>query len=959
MAQRVVKEQVYIVRAIGDAKQLKVVRDNLQAVQAQAAATGTSVAVSAKKFSEMSVSLGKIADRALVTIPIWFALRGAFVAMIDTLTLGITAFIQFEQEMLRVRAVMTGTSKDIEADIGLLSNAIRSMARETGESLGSLANAAREFATLGFDVGEVIDGLNASTKLSIVFQSDSGKTAESLAFAYRLLGDTIDQAIPPSKRLEAVAGSLVKLDQENRVVMDEFTESLRKFLSTANIMNISLEETIALMTALNTAGILSGRSGQLTKTAFFQLAQSLDTVQSRLKLAIDPGEQPFDTFKRIAARLKELQDEGRQSEVSLAIPDIFGGARGSEVISGLIAVFDQFQRNLKDGAITVDNFGDHVANLDARVKENLESIGRQTEIFGRLREEAGEALILGTDNGASTLQVLKDINAEMRENIIPGFRVLGDIIRGTFKALSNARELPEIPTNLIKAGLQTVLSKIQEAQAGVIEKAFRGQLSSEEIDELIVKLELLNQKTSGTGSFGSFKVEPLIERLQALQRGELQFTIEIDKANAEKQVEDLKKKAADPPIVIRVSDDTLAKIKDIENSLGAAQAAARGMGEVDQAAAKIAETVQTWVDRVNASAGAIKIMGGELEAQEVITAAMAGDWQKIAELSQNNISESQLQELAKLVAEFRKAQLQQVQAFTSDVKGSFKNLLIEGFEGSDGVLENFQRGLRRAILNAFATTVTDALFKGAFGGIIQSIGTALVGGFTSTLAAHTQGAAIVSTSILAAHTKGALIASQLKAGTASITGVAGQAAGGAALSGAGASAGGFAAFLANPIVGAAILALAVTASVIASRKSEKEQFKAAGIDVADPGLNGFQKIALGPQAVSALIGRDRDAAQHIGKEGSRTQFTSFLGAAGLAFNALTFKSRATQTTVEEFRIASKIDVTNKELQIVNRNLVALQNAFETFVLPTSSFFSEKPGPAIESAFSINSRRGLS
>lgn len=66
------------------------------------------------------------------------------------------------------------------------------------------------------------------------------------------------------------------------------------------------------------------------------------------------------------------------------------------------------------------------------------------------------------------------------------------------------------------------------------------------------------------------------------------------------------------------------------------------------------------------------------------------------------------------------------------------------------------------------------------------------------------------------------------------------------------------------------------------------------------------------------------------------------------------------TTVEEqtrdFQVSSRIDVTNNKLDIVNRNLVALKQSFDTYVLPESASFATKN--SIEDNFSLAARRGL-
>lgn len=62
-----------------------------------------------------------------------------------------------------------------------------------------------------------------------------------------------------------------------------------------------------------------------------------------------------------------------------------------------------------------------------------------------------------------------------------------------------------------------------------------------------------------------------------------------------------------------------------------------------------------------------------------------------------------------------------------------------------------------------------------------------------------------------------------------------------------------------------------------------------------------------------------------------------------------------QTQTETQQVASKIDITNKQLEIVNRNLVGLKQVI-TYALPSSAYLSEKTN--IEDEFSLSSRRGI-
>ena len=56
------------------------------------------------------------------------------------------------------------------------------------------------------------------------------------------------------------------------------------------------------------------------------------------------------------------------------------------------------------------------------------------------------------------------------------------------------------------------------------------------------------------------------------------------------------------------------------------------------------------------------------------------------------------------------------------------------------------------------------------------------------------------------------------------------------------------------------------------------------------------------------------------------------------------------------RVTSKIDITNKELQMVNRNLIGIRRGFEGYIMPESAYFRERT--QVESRFQLNEMRGL-
>lgn len=86
-----------------------------------------------------------------------------------------------------------------------------------------------------------------------------------------------------------------------------------------------------------------------------------------------------------------------------------------------------------------------------------------------------------------------------------------------------------------------------------------------------------------------------------------------------------------------------------------------------------------------------------------------------------------------------------------------------------------------------------------------------------------------------------------------------------------------------------------------------------------------------------------------------------LALGGMALGLFGKKKKSTTTDIqnqiqiEQQQVASKIDITNKQLEIVNRNLVALRQTI-TYILPSSAYTAEKTN--IEDQFSLNKRRGV-
>lgn len=221
-------------------------------------------------FGGFDKGIGGIVKRALQTIPVWLALRGAVTGVMNTIRNGTKYWLDFEKELLRIKSVLFGMTEGLDSTMAMIESKITSLSRETGESMADIGNAFYRFKTIGNDVETSMAGMEGAVKGAMSMLDDSKEAAMMMARSFRLLGDTTDQTIPITERMEAQWAKIYKLYQTNDFYLNEFRESMGKFLGTAASLNLSLDFTTSLMATLNSAQVRAASAGTLSTTAFLK-----------------------------------------------------------------------------------------------------------------------------------------------------------------------------------------------------------------------------------------------------------------------------------------------------------------------------------------------------------------------------------------------------------------------------------------------------------------------------------------------------------------------------------------------------------------------------------------------------------------------------------------------------------------------------------------------------------------
>lgn len=610
--------------------------------------TFTKIGDKTKQTTGATNDFTKALSRVIVVAPIWMAFRTIIQQVTSTISEGFKTWIEFDNQLAKSKAVIHGYSGSTKEAMGVLEESIRSFSTSSGIALADLTSAFYRFGTVGIAFSDALSGAIASGKLAKVTFADIDTIARSMAMAYRLLGDTIDSTLSPMEKQESLAGKIYHLWKTNAFEANEFSASLNAFVSTANIANFTADQTVATLAALGTAGVMGARGGTLLKTSIQKLVENLDKLAPKLGLAVNPElENTFSLFMRVLGSINELsKTKGIPTEALKSIQEIFGGVRGGQVISALNALFPELKKNLDDLGKDPAKF---TAELNQGMLEVSDTISDQIKIFTRLKEQSGEAFVQGVLGGKDYKETLKLLNEILKNELIPGFSVLGETIKNTALALGT------FGVGNVLDAIYANTKKTADAQGELysqITMAYKGQLQYGQVLSLISNLE---KNYTDKSLIGRQRIIEFLktEGLTLIDNKNKQEA--LTKADQEQltKVQEMADKTKQLSIVLRDKLDTAKNELDI-NKLQKA-----GTDDLKLANLKLDGIVHTMVKRYNSLD--LKTVGLDpIDEMSVKTAILAGDFQKVLNIFEGMIvDEKEINSLADAYVTISKEIVQQ------------------------------------------------------------------------------------------------------------------------------------------------------------------------------------------------------------------------------------------------------------------------------------------------------------
>ncbi|MDB4314552.1 phage tail tape measure protein [bacterium] len=252
---------------------------------------------------------------------------GATTAVINGVTQSFSklaaATIDVERRLIEIQSIFGGTAKEF----GKFRDSIFEVARNTGQSFATVADAAAEFARQGLSAAETAKRLNAALILTRVSGLDSVKSVEALTAAingYSTAGLTAEQ----------ITNKLIAVDTAFAVSAQDLAEGFSRAGSTAEDAGVSFNELLGIITAVQQKTARGGAViGNALKSIFTRLSRgsTIDDLRA-LGVEIDASQTGIQKLKALSAALEKVSDP----TVASQIKELAGGVFQINVVSAAL-----------------------------------------------------------------------------------------------------------------------------------------------------------------------------------------------------------------------------------------------------------------------------------------------------------------------------------------------------------------------------------------------------------------------------------------------------------------------------------------------------------------------------------------------------------------------------------------------------------------------------------------------
>lgn len=874
----------------------------------------TSVGKLSNNSLSLTENLARLASRAMLTIPVWLALRGVVMGAINAFTDLVKTYQELEAGMQKVMAVAQYTSKTQAQTYAVMEQAARKYYATSIAGMKDITEAMYELGSAGRSNAEMIASLKPIMDLAIGSYTDVKTIARAVAGVMNVFGKEFEDVGTKEEQLTYITNLLGDSWKRHQIEVSEIVEAYKYLGATGAATGINFKTFLAAVGNLGDDMLRSGKAGRNLASAIADMAKNSEKLKD-FGIKFDPR-QPLD-FVDIMEQLRvKYVQQGESLANNAKMQELFG-QEGSRAIVLLLEKWDGFLNDL-----------DRTKEKVAGVSEELKNLREKT--WGGIFSKFWRLITTGTEAGK-------------------GSNPLKDMLDNWINDVGSRR------TELAKRW-QYVGSFL----ADQVRYGFFGGVKS--LSELL---------TPGVTAPTKQQQEKSVQEINRLTSGSYGLNLTSSSWIPKNATSVVASRVTNKPYK-PASDIDMEQVRQIRRMSDAQELQLRGYSDQEVALRE----VSNWMDKVNATV--------DLRTNKQFTLNQLLN-QDVEALEKAGLATPTIYEGLKKVEEYQKKVLEDAQKYADILSGTISESLqqIMGGEGwgvlsaniNKTLVDNYRKEVAGGISRMVMSTGIGDIFggslgtiKGAFGGISEKIEVAMDRGGQMTYNWIIRGFNDARSGTVSVSSAGVAGWSGTAGGadmssTFASLGLGSLAAGGKAPGG-GYYTGGYTVVNGKKIP---------TTTNTAPKGLSTGQKAGYGVQGALTGYSAYQSARAGGipagQALASGLMTGVGSALYGGALASSMAAGVAMGPVGwigLGIMALGMAAglfggkKSSQSSIEnkttETKLSSKIDVTNKNLEIINRNLLALKSSIETYILPSSAYFAEKRG--IEDQFALFSRRGF-
>ena len=448
-------------------------------------------------LTKQKIGIGKYTKGVRAALLQVGVFAGAIIGLTKAVFNAIKSSVNFNKQMLKVRAVAINTKLSLEEQnrqFKLLRDNAQKLGATTSKTAEQVGKLQEEFAKLGFSTREIINATEATILLSEVTQSDLAESAVVAASTIRGFGLR-------AKETQRVVDVMAKSFTTTGLDLQKYSTSMANAQVAAKSTNRTLEETTAALGTIIDTGTDASKAGTDLKTIYGKLAkqgltlneayEKLDNSSNKVVTAMGlVGDRAFSSLITLSDNRDKVNDlttayneaEGAAQDMANILKDEL-----TYELDLAKSAWDGFVQSIDDGTGTITTTVRGTIRMFTSLSNWLTRINTSAadkamiETFDEAEEKVKQFLdTISEQDAEKQLQSIADKNSELKTD----FKELTKTTKDLNDEFFTSQALILNQQNLL-ADAAADIKDIQAEEAAEIKKNAikRKTIAEEETDE--------------------------------------------------------------------------------------------------------------------------------------------------------------------------------------------------------------------------------------------------------------------------------------------------------------------------------------------------------------------------------------------------------------------------------------------------------------------------------------------